>query len=101
MTKAGKTKKDVKFQHRERRLSSSVGDMGESHYESPNDDRSSSRSTGAKSPTRNGVHARHPKDAERPTKMERTDTTASGWATENEDEKVGRVYQPHIDKYAC
>lgn len=85
MTKAGSNhKKDVKFQHRERRLSSSRSDMSESYYESPNDDRSSSRSTGAKSPTRSGIHSRH----ERPTRMERADTTASGWATENEDEKV-------------
>lgn len=83
MTKAVNHKKDVKFPHRERRLSSSRSDMSESHYDSPNDDRSSSRSTGAKSPTRNGLHSRQ----DRPNKMERRDTTASGWATENEDEK--------------
>jgi len=44
-----------------------------------------SRSSGAKSPARNGTIHRH--GHERPG-YDRTDTSASGWATDNEDEKV-------------
>ena len=72
MTKKG----NVQFQTRERRRSISDTDgsiMGSTR----------SRSSGAKSPARNGTIHRH----ERPG-YDRTDTTASGWATENEDEKV-------------
>lgn len=61
-------------------------------YDSPNDERSPSRAraNGAKSPTRNGTLSKSiEEESERPG-MERTDTTQSGWATENEDEKVSR-----------
>ncbi|EME47101.1 hypothetical protein DOTSEDRAFT_69164 [Dothistroma septosporum NZE10] len=78
-----KPKKDVKFNHRERRLSKSS--MSDFNYESPNDERSPSRHNGAKSPTRNGALSKQIGN-ERPA-IDRTDTTASGWATENEDEK--------------
>ena len=69
---------NVHFQNRERRGSqSSLPDMNGAA-------RSQSRSSGAKSPTRsNGAVKRL--DRERPG-MDRTDTSASGWATENEDE---------------
>lgn len=80
-----KSKKDVKFNHRERRLSKSS--MSDFNYDSPNDDRSPTRSS-AKSPTRNGTLKKLKEEEDRPA-MERRDTTASGWATENEDEKVG------------
>lgn len=67
-----KPKKDVKFQHRERRLSSG--------NDSPTEERSSSRHNGAKSPTRNGA----PTKPERPD-MGRSDTNATlDWATEDE-----------------
>nr|POE75106.1 hypothetical protein CFP56_63341 [Quercus suber] len=45
---------------------------------------SASRSSAAKSPTRNGPRSRS-QEVSRPV-MERTDTNASGWATDNEDE---------------
>ncbi len=51
-------------------------------------DRAEEKSNGSKSPTRNG--AKSPTrngDLKRPD-YDRTDTAASGWATENEDEKV-------------
>ena len=72
---------NVHFQNRERRSSqSSLPEMNGSG-------RSQSRSSGAKSPTRssgNGLRQRPGVD--------RTDTSASGWATENdEDDKVGFV----------
>ncbi|KAK5138574.1 hypothetical protein LTR08_000162 [Meristemomyces frigidus] len=78
---------NVHFQNRERRGSqSSLPDMNGAT-------RSQSRSSGAKSPTRNsnGTFRRYPdkQDRERPG-VDRTDTSASGWATENEedDEKL-------------
>lgn len=81
-----KPKKDVKFNHRERRLSKgSMSDM----YDSPGSERSPSRANGAKSPTRNGAARKASKEElEKRPGVERTDTTHSGWATENEDEKV-------------
>jgi len=78
-----KSKKDVKFNHRERRLSKSS--MSDANYDSPNDDRSPTRIR-AKSPTSNGIMKQLKEEEDRPL-MERRDTTASGWATENEDEK--------------
>lgn len=80
-----KPKRDVKFNHRERRMSKSS--MSDINYESPNDDRSPTRANGAKSPARNGNIGKSIKEDSRPG-MDRADTTASGWATENEDEKV-------------
>lgn len=71
-----KSKKDVKFNHRERRNSSDLS------YDSPTESRSPTRMNGAKS----GARSASGKD-ERPA-VDRTDTTASGWQTENEDEKV-------------
>lgn len=79
-----KSKKDVKFNHRERRLSKSS--MSDFNYDSPNDDRSPTRNR-AKSPTSNGTLKKLKEEEDRPD-MDRRDTTASGWATENEDEKV-------------
>ena len=91
-----KPKKDVKFNHRERRLSKSS--MSDFNYESPNDERSPSRHNGAKSPTRNGALSKQLSN-ERPV-VDRTDTTQSGWATENEDEKVyQRQRQVKGDEY--
>lgn len=78
---------NVKFQHSEclqveaepnliehTRIDLAIGDR------SP----STSRSSAAKSPTRNGQRSRS-QDVTRPS-VERTDTNASGWATDNEDE---------------
>ena len=79
---------NVHFQNRERRGSqSSLPDMMNGAA------RSQSRSSGAKSPTRssNGNLRRLERERERPG-MDRTDTSASGWATENEeDDKVGAL----------
>ncbi|EMC96361.1 hypothetical protein BAUCODRAFT_33690 [Baudoinia panamericana UAMH 10762] len=73
-------KSNVHFQTRERRMSKSSSDMN-------GDARSSSRSNGAKSPTRatNGSIHKLDEKHERPG-FDRTDTSASGWATENEDD---------------
>ncbi|CAK4033719.1 phosphatidate cytidylyltransferase [Lecanosticta acicola] len=87
-----KPKRDVKFNHRERRMSKSS--MPDINYDSPTDERSPTRSNGAKSPTRNGNISRM-KDGPKPS-MDRTDTTASGWATENEDEKPKK---PEISEF--
>ncbi|SMQ54606.1 unnamed protein product [Zymoseptoria tritici ST99CH_3D7] len=86
-------KKDVKFQHREQRRMSKSSSMSDFNNDSPNEERSSSRSNGAKSPTRNGFVGKD----ERP-KAERTDTTASGWATENEDEKPKETQASEYEK---
>lgn len=91
-----KPKKDVKFNHRERRMSKSS--MSDFNYDSPNDERSPTRSNGAKSPTRNGtVHKEKAIKEEGRPNFDRTDTTASGWATENEDEKVGQANIRSLD----
>ena len=77
------TKKSSVHFDRQRRLSKSS--MPEMNGEA----RSSSRSShGAKSPTRvNGNGSLHKSlEKERPG-YDRTDTSASGWATENEDEE--------------
>lgn len=71
-------KNNVHFQNRERRLSQgSMPDIKAS--------RSPSRANGAKSPTRSGGAANGSPLKERPG-VDRTDTSASGWATENEDD---------------
>jgi phosphatidate cytidylyltransferase len=84
-----KPKQGVQFKHRERRLSK--GSMSESNYDSPNESRSPTRSNGTKnkSPVRsaNGQGQTIKEEPARPG-YERTDTTMSGWATDNEDEKV-------------
>jgi phosphatidate cytidylyltransferase len=76
-----KSKKDVKFNHRERRMSKSS--MSDVNYESPTESRSPTRSI------KNGGQRNGSFKDERPGMGGRTDTTASGWQTENEDEKVG------------
>jgi phosphatidate cytidylyltransferase len=84
-----KAKQGVQFKHRERRLSK--GSMSDANYDSPSENRSPTRRNGIKnkSPTRssNGNSQESIKEEERPG-IQRTDTTQSGWATENEDEKV-------------
>jgi len=86
-------KSQVHFSNRERRPSKgSLPDMDGSNGSV----RSPSRSSGAKSPTRgsngNALSSRG-KSQERPG-YDRTDTSASGWATENEDdEKVSRMLE--------
>lgn len=63
--------------------------MSDINYESPNESRSPTRRVNAsKSSDHNGSVSRSREDI-RPI-AERTDTTASGWQTENEDEKVRR-----------
>jgi phosphatidate cytidylyltransferase len=84
-----KAKQGVQFKHRERRLSK--GSMSDANYDSPNENRSPTRRNGIKnkSPTRsiNGNTQDAIKEEERPG-VQRTDTTQSGWATDNEDDKV-------------
>jgi phosphatidate cytidylyltransferase len=84
-----KSKQGVQFKHRERRLSKSS--MSDANYDSPNENRSPTRFNGAKnkSPARssNGTSQEAIKEEERPG-IQRTDTSMSGWATDNEDEKV-------------
>ena len=80
-------KSQVHFSNRERRPSKgSLEDMDGSNGSV----RSPSRSSGAKSPTRsNGSAVSRGKSQERPG-YDRTDTSASGWATENEDDEKVR-----------
>ena len=69
-----KPKHSVSFNQREHRSSEDMS-------------RSPVRSNGAKSPTRNG--SMHKSDRHERPGVDRTDTSASGWATDNEeDEKV-------------
>ena len=87
-----KSKKDVKFNHRERRMSK--GSMSESNYDSPNESRSPVRRVnGSKNGDHNGPLSRSREDI-RPG-VGRTDTTASGWQTENEDDKVRDIWNEH------
>ncbi|KAK0850366.1 phosphatidate cytidylyltransferase [Friedmanniomyces endolithicus] len=75
-------KSSVHFGNRERRMSKdSLPDLMEG-----NKARSSSRSSGAKSPTRSNGAIRRSDKQDRPG-YDRTDTSASGWATENEDDE--------------
>lgn len=86
-----KSKKDVKFNHNERRESRSS--MSDDNKHSPIDEKSPMmRNNGAKSPTRNGSLAKSLREEQRPG-VDRTDTTQSGWATENEDEKVTALHE--------
>lgn len=70
----------------------SKSSMSDVNYDSPNDERSPSRSNGVKnkSPTRsvNGSAQNTIKEENERPGIKRTDTSMSGWATENEDEKV-------------
>ena len=91
-----KSKKDVKFNHRERRMSK--GSMSESNYDSPNESRSPVRRVnGSKNGDHNGPLSRSREDI-RPG-VGRTDTTASGWQTENEDDKVRDIWNEHGESY--
>ncbi|KAK1059624.1 phosphatidate cytidylyltransferase [Friedmanniomyces endolithicus] len=75
-------KSSVHFGNRERRMSKdSLPDLMDG-----NKARSSSRSSGAKSPTRSNGAIRRSDKQDRPG-YDRTDTSASGWATENEDDE--------------
>ncbi|KXS97258.1 hypothetical protein AC578_33 [Pseudocercospora eumusae] len=89
-----KPKKDVTFKHRERRMSSSMSDL---NYESPTDERSPVRTNGHKSASRNGAPKSPNREGSRP-RPERTDTTASGWQTEDENEKPVQKPQSDFEK---
>ena len=71
-------KRNVKFPSGSQRRMSK-GSMSDMDSNSPTEE----KPNGPRSPTRNGNITRPDYD--------RTDTGASGWATENEDDKVGDV----------
>lgn len=90
-----KSKKDVKFNHRERRMSKSS--MSDVNYDSPSESRSPTRRVnGNKHGDHNGSLSRSREDL-RPG-VGRTDTTASGWQTENEDDKQEVKPQSEYEK---
>lgn len=93
MTNGHKSVKFNRNNHRERRMSkSSVSDSSHMDEQSP----TRSRSNGAKSPTRNGTLSKSEKNG-RPG-YDRTDTTQSGWATENEDEDEKKAQPTEFEK---
>ncbi|KAK5674968.1 phosphatidate cytidylyltransferase [Elasticomyces elasticus] len=83
-------KSSVHFSNRERRKSqSSLDDMNDSGTMSNNNHRSpsrssASRSSGAKSPTRSNGATTHRFDKQDRPGVDRTDTSASGWQTEDD-----------------
>lgn len=81
---------NVHFEGRERRLSTSSSQTNMNGYSG---NKSPTSSNGAKSPVRSGG-----KQQDRPN-VGRTETTASGWATEDEEEKVSPPTTPHHASY--